>query len=568
MAKNARTHDISLIDYHVTDIETFGKVLNTAVATACPKVTSSRYSQVYVLLLSWADDDLGVQVEIDGLEAVLRDDYGYQTDQWKIPTSMSHNALSFRIMQSLVSFEAKDKLFITYYAGHGYMNEERQCVWLCNQQEGASTVQWSSIQTNLEEATCDNLILLDCCAAASSGGNAGKGVTEVIAACGFEAFAPGVGEHSFTSNLTEELKYLAREKRPFTTAFLHNKLLARLKSSWNPRFANETHQERRRTPIYIQHIANDEKPRCIQLDVSNTASASAAPSINRDGSFDPSSGPSASSASSSEDVDMLGLEEISKSSISADGVPHRFASPHVLISVAIQDEEMLHTLDWLDWFTSIPVLAKSVCIQGIYKSDSTLLQLSLPVALWDVMPDNPAVSFIAFIKTDRIIGNRGDHKPGHSTRRLKRSHSAISQRTADIPENVRKVSHKQQEPDSPMVTFGLLSQPPYPFELDTQGEISGIQNPTPPTSNEPSEETGRLRIGVPVIGQHLPPVSSIFMPVSDDADFEPESSTSQLGREFISSNQGNDADWQRQIEHETFQQRLRELRQTWRPGFD
>lgn len=60
----------------------------------------------------------------------------------------------------------------------------------------------------LEEAECDVLILLDCCAAASSGGNHGRGVTEVIAACGFEVFAPGVGEHSFTRSLIDELKYL------------------------------------------------------------------------------------------------------------------------------------------------------------------------------------------------------------------------------------------------------------------------------------------------------------------------------------------------------------------------
>ena len=83
----------------------------------------------------------------------------------------------------------------------------------------------------LEEAESDVLVLLDCRAAASSGGSAGKGVTEVIAACGFEAPAPGVGHHSFTSNLTDELRYLGLSKTSFTTAFLHNKVLARLKQS-------------------------------------------------------------------------------------------------------------------------------------------------------------------------------------------------------------------------------------------------------------------------------------------------------------------------------------------------
>ena len=130
MAKNARTHDISMIDYHVTDVETLAKVLNDAVTAACPKASTTRYRGVYVLLLCWAYDDLGVETELDGLEAVFQTVYHYRTDRWKIPSSSSHNALVFRIMQVLQEIESKDELFITYYGGHGYMNDDRQCVWL------------------------------------------------------------------------------------------------------------------------------------------------------------------------------------------------------------------------------------------------------------------------------------------------------------------------------------------------------------------------------------------------------------------------------------------------------
>lgn len=125
-----RTHDISLIDYHVKDVETLGKVLNNAAAAAFPRSGSSRYCDVYVLLLSWDDDDLGVVGEIDDLETVFREIYGYKVERWKIPSTTSHNALVFQIMSSLRHFESSDKLFITYYGGHGYMNDDRQCVWL------------------------------------------------------------------------------------------------------------------------------------------------------------------------------------------------------------------------------------------------------------------------------------------------------------------------------------------------------------------------------------------------------------------------------------------------------
>lgn len=125
-----RTHDISLIDYHIRDVETFGKVLNNAAAAAFPRSSSSRYCDVCVLLLSWEDDDLGVAVEIDDLEAVFQDLYGYTVERWKIPSTISHNSLVYRIMQVLQNFESSDKLFITYYGGHGFMNDDRQCVWL------------------------------------------------------------------------------------------------------------------------------------------------------------------------------------------------------------------------------------------------------------------------------------------------------------------------------------------------------------------------------------------------------------------------------------------------------
>lgn len=98
----------------------------------------------------------------------------------------------------------------------------------------SATVLWSGLQNSLEYAESDTLILLDCCAAASSISGTGSAVTEVIAACGFETWAPGVGEHSFTRSLIDELKYWGRD-HTLSVATLHNKVLSRIKY-WKPRF--------------------------------------------------------------------------------------------------------------------------------------------------------------------------------------------------------------------------------------------------------------------------------------------------------------------------------------------
>ncbi|KAL8638996.1 MAG: hypothetical protein Q9226_008935 [Calogaya cf. arnoldii] len=301
-------------------------------------------------------------------------------------------------MHALRDFESNDKLFITYYGGHGFMNDDRQCVWLSNQRQGAATLQWSSIQTMLEEAECDVLVLLDCCAAASSGGSHGKGVTELIAACGFEAFAPGVGEDSFTRSLIEELKYLSQRCEAITTALLHNKVLARIKKSWNPRYSSNGSQERRKTPIHI-HLSDDTKQRCIKLAPLRLATVTALSPHSLQASSSPSSGPS---TSASEDVDMIDSQGTSQTSLSEVWPDEVFESPKVLISVALQEDQRLNAEDWLEWLKSIPALAKLVHVEGVFKSDSTLLLLSLPVALWDTIPKDPALTFLAFVRSHNL----------------------------------------------------------------------------------------------------------------------------------------------------------------------
>ncbi len=130
MAVKERTHDISLIDHHVKDVSTLSDILNNALSAAFPRISRSRYRDVYVLLLSWEHDDLGVRTEVDELEELFQTVYRYRTDTWLIPSTKSHNALVRRIMQALEEADSSDQLLIVYYGGHGYMNEHRQCVWL------------------------------------------------------------------------------------------------------------------------------------------------------------------------------------------------------------------------------------------------------------------------------------------------------------------------------------------------------------------------------------------------------------------------------------------------------
>lgn len=254
----------------------------------------------------------------------------------------------------------------------------------------------------LEEAKSDVLILLDCCAAASSATGNGKGITEIIAACGFEAGAPGVGEHSFTRSLIDELKYLSRAGL-FSSSLLHNKVLSRVKY-WKPRYAKaENQHERRRTPIYIV-VSNVSRPRSIELqplqqrysrDVQEQVISSK--STSRGTTFS-SLSIAGDSSSASETA-----SETSNSSVSEVWPDRAYDHPKVIISIALEEEQFLIPQHLADWIRSVPALVRFANVEGIYKSHSTMVLIAIPVAIWNLVPSNPAISFVGFSKSKNLL---------------------------------------------------------------------------------------------------------------------------------------------------------------------
>lgn len=91
------------------------------------------------------------------------------------------------------------------------------------------------------------------------------------------------------------------------------------------------------------------------------------------------------------------------------------ALPHVLISLALEEEQFLDVDQCLRWLHQFPALAKYANVQGVYRSNSTLLVLSLPVLIWDWLPDDPACSFIGYVHSSNLLDsdrvNRGHSVP-------------------------------------------------------------------------------------------------------------------------------------------------------------
>ena len=70
------------------------------------------------LLVSWEDDDLGVEKEVDELAQLLTRVYCYDVAKWKIPSTGSWGALDDRVRYVARGLDAAPSLLILYYAGH------------------------------------------------------------------------------------------------------------------------------------------------------------------------------------------------------------------------------------------------------------------------------------------------------------------------------------------------------------------------------------------------------------------------------------------------------------------
>lgn len=290
--------------------------------------------------------------------------------------------------QFLQKFDAEGNLFIVYYGGHGKINDARQNQWWCNSRPDSAFVDWSAIQTLFGTAVSDVLILLDCCAAASSAAGSGPGTMEAIAACGWETRAPPPGEHSFTNTLIETLEDWAC-KPSFSAAMLHTEVLFVLKQKRPERGRDGRRLEWCSTPIHWVYTGN---PKALGIEISSLRIAEAS---KKTAPREQLPQPRSTSYIDPMELDGDGALENPLTACRPDG---DYLVPHVLISIALEgDQGNLDAVSCRRWLSDFPALAKYATVEGVYKGYSTLITLSVPVMVWDLLPDDPACMFIGYL---------------------------------------------------------------------------------------------------------------------------------------------------------------------------
>jgi hypothetical protein len=230
----------------------------------------------------------------------------------------------------------------------------------------------------LKRASCDVLIVLDCCFAGSAGRDNVKGTKELLAACGMEVIAEEVNEYSFTRNLIHKLRSFGTH--PFTVSELYERLI-------------KAKNRLRNTPQYVP-LTGRGRPsiRLARLEPN-------APEITANLSTpSPTRNPSSPSDSVQSSIASASLTT-SPSSLNI--------TRRVLLAISLEGDSTVPEVEsWKRWLASdAPTNIRSidVRVEDAYPSNSTLVFISMPVSIWCHLPDSTAYRFVDFVTGESIF---------------------------------------------------------------------------------------------------------------------------------------------------------------------
>jgi hypothetical protein len=88
--------------------------------------------------------------------------------------------------------------------------------------------------------------------------------------------------------------------------------------------------------------------------------------------------------------------------------PDQSDTPKVLITVKLEDRILLDLAEWRNWLrrqipTNVAEIDVEGVFEGVFEGSSKVILLSLPVALWDMLPDHDAYSFVGYVPSSNAL---------------------------------------------------------------------------------------------------------------------------------------------------------------------
>lgn len=421
------------------EFESFARHLQDAAMLIYRQTQISPYSKVSVLLLRWEEDN-AIEPDLAVLEQVLRERYNYRTEKWTIPTVPNPSLRVGVHISSFLENASPDHLMILYYAGHGYIGEDSQVHWASNSSQDAPKFRWDGFRSLVQEAQSDMLLLLDSCApreAINIGG--GDNVKKVIVANSMEDNNRESGGRSFTAHLADAFARLS-EGRPFTTEQLYHQVVI------------QRHRELTQTSGLTNGATKstslvDKLPLLLTLSSGNGQhpSLSPLPPPTVDG-----------------EEQSRGL--LQNSAIHPNAVADlTFDEPRVLVCTTFVGEASQDMSSFNQWLHNTPAIATRIAVEGMFLGPPTMLLISMPVAVWNVVQHDKVCCFLGYINSHNmthiykgLVG--GDSSPKASAKdvedgRILLEAREVASTTPILNRNEythRDTNHVQMAPETPV----------------------------------------------------------------------------------------------------------------------
>ncbi|EXM29394.1 hypothetical protein FOTG_05526 [Fusarium oxysporum f. sp. vasinfectum 25433] len=249
-------------------IESFKNDLQSSVGRMLSTPSRDRYSSVQVLFLFWQDDEEVpiIQTAVRELAEVFDKYYRYNFQVQAIPSSSDGCKSSWRwLSRALNEFvedrDERDVLKIVYYAGHTYLDGNREMVLASSRNpEQASTIRWGGIQQTLEEACADTLIIMDAAYYPSSRMVRQQGVLELLAASVSEEHYYDLDRCAFTRALAEQLRVRAARLSPLSAAELHANLFSQYAKMVQDKYPEKEVLTSFPSPLHMMMSGNSRLP--------------------------------------------------------------------------------------------------------------------------------------------------------------------------------------------------------------------------------------------------------------------------------------------------------------------
>jgi hypothetical protein len=291
---------------------------------------------------------------------------------------------------------------------------------------------------------------------------------ETIAACGFESIAPPPGEHSFTNSLIEVLEDWINAPS-FSVTMLHSEVLHVLKQRRKEKCRNGRKMEWRSTPV---HISNTRNPKDTSIELckrslvvlenkssDNSTSGKDLTQPSQNTALTTYHNLMSMSGESLQEESMQPGQEIQHApnnlgDVGPEQTP-KLKGPHMLVSVALEEDQQLPDSEAVSrWICAFPALAKHVSVHGVYKSFSTVLILSIPVVIWNMMPDDPACQPISYVTSKNLLDFPKERPPDRSVERS----LALAECSSDSPKSFISPTPKKACDDESVLEPAVISE--------------------------------------------------------------------------------------------------------------